>query len=206
MSTSNKIDVLHEHWLFCLHKVQNHQGTSQKQFEYWTCSLSLVKYLFLNNFRQIYDVCLIVSFKTMSPQITMLLEIFKYQLLIIIPYITNVILMLSVSAAIIKIKRNLTNFKTLVSIQYEWTNTKFHVFLCLYPQDIEVIFSTGTYAYLVELVFVFLLTDLLRYKPVIVLDGIFAIITWSLLIWGKSMLQMQVMIFCRLSWFILMCQ
>jgi len=55
----------------------------------------------------------------MSPQITMLLEIFKYQLLIIIPYITNVILMLSVSAAIIKIKRNLTNFKTLVSIQYE---------------------------------------------------------------------------------------
>ncbi|PNF28260.1 Thiamine transporter 2 [Cryptotermes secundus] len=60
-------------------------------------------------------------------------------------------------------------------------------------QDIEVIFSTGTYAYLVEIIFVFLVTDLFRYKPVIVLDGVFAIITWSLLIWGKSILQMQVM-------------
>jgi thiamine transporter 2/3 len=57
-----------------------------------------------------------------------------------------------------------------------------------------VIFSTGTYAYLAELVFVFLVTDLLRYKPVIILDGISAIITWSLLIWGKSIQLMQVMI------------
>jgi thiamine transporter 2/3 len=63
----------------------------------------------------------------------------------------------------------------------------------LCPQDIEVIFSTGTYAYLVELVFVFLVTDLLRYKPVIVLDGISAIVTWTLLIWGKSIQLMQVM-------------
>lgn len=56
-----------------------------------------------------------------------------------------------------------------------------------------MIFSTGTYAYLVELVFVFLVTDLLRYKPVIVLDGISAIVTWTLLIWGKSIQLMQVM-------------
>jgi len=57
-----------------------------------------------------------------------------------------------------------------------------------------VIFATGTYVYLAELVFVFLLTDLLRYKPVIILEGISAIITWCLLIWGKSVQLMQVMI------------
>lgn len=64
----------------------------------------------------------------------------------------------------------------------------------MFTQDIEVIFATGTYVYLAELVFVFLLTDLLRYKPVIVLEGISAIITWCLLIWGKSVQLMQVMI------------
>jgi Reduced folate carrier. len=64
----------------------------------------------------------------------------------------------------------------------------------MFTQDIEVIFSTGTYVYLAELVFVFLVTDLLRYKPVIVLDGISAIVTWSLLIWEKSVQLMQVMI------------
>jgi len=60
-------------------------------------------------------------------------------------------------------------------------------------QDIEVIFATGTYIYLAQLVFVFLVTDLLRYKPVIVLDGISAIVTWSLLIWGQGIQVMQVM-------------
>ncbi|PSN41001.1 Folate transporter 1 [Blattella germanica] len=68
-----------------------------------------------------------------------------------------------------------------------WGTTTFQM------QDIESIFSTGTYAYLAELIFVFLLTDFLRYKPVIILDGIFAIITWSLLIWGTTTFQMQVM-------------
>jgi thiamine transporter 2/3 len=60
-------------------------------------------------------------------------------------------------------------------------------------QDIEVIFSTGTYLYLAELVFVFLLTDLLRYKPIIVMAGISAVVTWSLLIWGTGVPLMQVM-------------
>lgn len=61
-------------------------------------------------------------------------------------------------------------------------------------QDIEVIFATGTYVYLAVLVFVFLVTDLLRYKPVIVLEGISAVGTWCLLIWGKGIQLMQVMI------------
>ncbi|XP_021934275.1 thiamine transporter 2-like isoform X2 [Zootermopsis nevadensis] len=55
------------------------------------------------------------------------------------------------------------------------------------------IFPIGTYAYLAELVIVFLVTDLLRYKPIIVLDGIFGVLTWSLLIWGKDILTMQIM-------------
>ncbi|XP_023712947.1 folate transporter 1 [Cryptotermes secundus] len=55
------------------------------------------------------------------------------------------------------------------------------------------IFPVGTYAYLVELVVVFLVTDFLCYKPVIVLHGVFAILTWSLLILGKDVLTMQIM-------------
>jgi len=75
------------------------------------------------------------------------------------------------------------------------------IFLCMCTQDIEVIFATGTYIYLAELVFVFLLTDLLRYKPVIVLEGISAVITWCLLIWGKSVQLMQVMIVTGVHYF-----
>ena len=56
------------------------------------------------------------------------------------------------------------------------------------------IFPVGTYSYLIALVIVFLVTDLLRYKPVIILDGLFAVATWSLLIWGKNVLAMQVIL------------
>lgn len=61
------------------------------------------------------------------------------------------------------------------------------------------IFPVGTYAYLAELVVVFLVTDFLRYKPIIIVDGIFAILTWSLLIWGKDVLTMQVIKFHRIN-------
>lgn len=54
------------------------------------------------------------------------------------------------------------------------------------------IFPVGTYAYLAQLVVVFLVTDFLRYKPVIILGGMFGIMTWSLLIVGKDILTMQV--------------
>lgn len=76
-----------------------------------------------------------------------------------------------------------------------------YIFTYFCPQDIEVIFSTGTYSYLVETVFVFLVTDFFRYKPIIVLDGISAIIAWTLLIWGTSITQMQVVIFIGLNYF-----
>ena len=42
---------------------------------------------------------------------------------------------------------------------------------------------------------IFLLTDYLKYKPVIILEGIAYIITWSLLIWADGVKWMQVMEF-----------
>jgi len=42
------------------------------------------------------------------------------------------------------------------------------------------------------LVFVFLLTDLLRYKPVIVTGGLSAVVCWSMIRWGTSLVHMQV--------------
>lgn len=58
------------------------------------------------------------------------------------------------------------------------------------------IFPVGTYAYLAQLVVVFLVTDFLRYKPVIILNGMFGIMTWSLLIVGKDIVTMQIMEVC----------
>ena len=42
---------------------------------------------------------------------------------------------------------------------------------------------------------IFLLTDYLKYKPVIILEGVAYIITWSLLIWADGVKWMQVMEF-----------
>ena len=51
-----------------------------------------------------------------------------------------------------------------------------------------------TYSYLAVLIVVFLLTDFLRYKPVIVVEGFAYIATWSLLLWGSGVPLMQVVI------------
>lgn len=50
----------------------------------------------------------------------------------------------------------------------------------------------GTYAYLCVVFVVFLVTDLLRYKPVIVVNGVTGIATWSILAWGRTVPLMQV--------------
>ena len=54
------------------------------------------------------------------------------------------------------------------------------------------VYPIWTYSYLVLLVFVFLLTDLLRYKVVIVVEGLAYIATWCLLLWTKGVGMMQV--------------
>lgn len=52
-----------------------------------------------------------------------------------------------------------------------------------------------TYSYMVVLVPAFLLTDLLRYKPVLIIQGISQVAIWILLLLGTTLLQMQFMEF-----------
>ncbi|XP_055146831.1 thiamine transporter 2 isoform X3 [Symphalangus syndactylus] len=57
------------------------------------------------------------------------------------------------------------------------------------------IFPIWTYSYLVLLLPVFVLTDYVRYKPVIILQGTSFIITWLLLLFGQGVKTMQVVEF-----------
>ncbi|MCL4154153.1 UNVERIFIED_CONTAM: hypothetical protein GTU68_014131 [Idotea baltica] len=58
------------------------------------------------------------------------------------------------------------------------------------------VYPVWTYSYLSLLVVVFLCTDLLRYKPVIVFEGIGYVATWCLLLWARDVHWMQLMEFC----------
>ncbi|XP_076028355.1 thiamine transporter 1-like [Oratosquilla oratoria] len=57
------------------------------------------------------------------------------------------------------------------------------------------VYPVWTYSYLSLLIVVFLVTDLLRYKPVIIFEGFGYIITWSLLLWARGVAAMQSMEF-----------
>ncbi|NXG26740.1 S19A3 protein, partial [Grallaria varia] len=57
------------------------------------------------------------------------------------------------------------------------------------------IFPVWTYSYLALLFPVFLLTDYMRYKPVLLLQGISLIITWLLLLFAHGVVAMQVVEF-----------
>nr|XP_024646138.1 thiamine transporter 2-like [Macaca nemestrina] len=59
----------------------------------------------------------------------------------------------------------------------------------------DEIFPIWTYSYLVLLLPVFVLTNYVRYKPVIILQGISFIITWLLLSFGQGVKTMQVVEF-----------
>lgn len=52
-----------------------------------------------------------------------------------------------------------------------------------------------TYSYMAVLVPAFLLTDFLRYKPVLVIQGVSQVVIWVLLLLGTTLLQMQFMEF-----------
>ncbi|KAG8516572.1 Folate transporter 1 [Galemys pyrenaicus] len=64
------------------------------------------------------------------------------------------------------------------------------------PQVTNEITPVLSYAYLAVLVPVFLLTDYLRYKPVLVLQGLSYVAVWLLLLFGRSVLHLQLMEFC----------
>ena len=55
------------------------------------------------------------------------------------------------------------------------------------------VYPVWPYAYFSLLIPVFLLTDFLRYKPVIILEGLAYIVTWILLLWAPGVVAMQLM-------------
>ena len=55
------------------------------------------------------------------------------------------------------------------------------------------VYPVWPYAYFSLLIPVFLLTDFLKYKPVIILEGLAYIVTWILLLWAPGVLAMQFM-------------
>ena len=57
------------------------------------------------------------------------------------------------------------------------------------------VYPVWPYAYFALLFPVFLLTDYLRYKPIINFEGLSYIVTWALLLWGNGIGQMQLMQF-----------
>ncbi|XP_015119877.1 thiamine transporter 2 [Diachasma alloeum] len=58
-------------------------------------------------------------------------------------------------------------------------------------QVTEDIYPIGTYSYCATLVLIFLLTDFLRYKPIIILCGVSGIVAFSALTFGNSLEVMQ---------------
>lgn len=52
-----------------------------------------------------------------------------------------------------------------------------------------------TYSYMAVLVPVFLLTDLMRYKPVLIIQGVSQVVIWLILLLGTTLLEMQFMEF-----------
>lgn len=57
------------------------------------------------------------------------------------------------------------------------------------------IYPVWTYSYLVVLVVVLLTTDLLRYKPIVIMEAVCYIVTWTLLLSAYGVLSMQFMQF-----------
>lgn len=53
------------------------------------------------------------------------------------------------------------------------------------------VYPVGTYSYMAQAVLAFLITDFLRYKPLIVLSGVMGIVVWSIFLLGNSLIWMQ---------------
>lgn len=51
----------------------------------------------------------------------------------------------------------------------------------------QQVYPTGTYSYLVLLIVVFLITDLSRYKPLIMFLGASGVVIWGMLLWTTSL-------------------
>lgn len=57
----------------------------------------------------------------------------------------------------------------------------------------QVVYPTGTYSYLVLLIVVFLITDLSRYKPLIMFLGASGVVIWGMLLWTTSLRDLVIL-------------
>ena len=55
------------------------------------------------------------------------------------------------------------------------------------------VYPYSTYSYMVALLPIFVVTDLVRYKPIIILEVAMLIGVWCMLIWSKSIALLQLM-------------
>lgn len=55
------------------------------------------------------------------------------------------------------------------------------------------VYPYWTYSYMLALVPMFILTDILRYKPIVMIEAIGLVATWALLVFEKGVTQMQIM-------------
>lgn len=54
------------------------------------------------------------------------------------------------------------------------------------------VYPVATYSYLAQLFIVFLITDICRYKPLIVVLALSGVVVFSLLIWTTTLLSLQI--------------
>ncbi|XP_060517216.1 thiamine transporter 2-like [Cylas formicarius] len=59
-------------------------------------------------------------------------------------------------------------------------------------QVIQQVYPIGTLSYLVQLSILFLIADLCRYKPIMVLSGTAGITVWGMYLWTKSLEEIQI--------------
>lgn len=74
------------------------------------------------------------------------------------------------------------------------TSWKINFVYCVHQVTNEIT-PVLTYSYMAVLVPTFLLTDLLRYKPVLIIQGVSQVVIWLILLLGSSLIQMQFMEF-----------
>lgn len=55
------------------------------------------------------------------------------------------------------------------------------------------VYPVGTYSYLGLLILVFLITDICRYKALIIVLGTSGIVVWSMLLWTTSLVELQIL-------------
>lgn len=59
-------------------------------------------------------------------------------------------------------------------------------------QVVQDVLPVGTYSHLSHLVVIFLITDLSRYKPLIIVSGAAGTVVWALFLWTKSLSGLNV--------------